>query len=51
MLDVFTKKKGLDLCIMAVTSILENASVVFASGDNAAWAIEAFPNKKGETVT
>ena len=51
MLDVFTKKKGLDLCIMAFTSILENGSVVFASGDKAAWALEAFPNKKGETLT
>ena len=51
MLDVFTKKKGLDLCIMAFTSILENGSVIFASGDKAAWAHEAFPDKEGETLT
>ena len=51
MLDVFTKKKGLDLCIMAFTSILENGSVIFASGDKVAWAHEAFPDKEGETLT
>jgi len=42
------KKKELDLCLMAFTSILENGSVVFAAGDKAAWAAEAFPNKENE---
>ncbi len=51
LLDSFTKKKELDLCVMAFTSILENGSVVYASGDKAMWALEAFPNKDGETRT
>ena len=50
-LDEFTKKKGLDLCVMAFTSILENGSVIYASGDKSAWAFEAFPNKEGEVMT
>lgn len=45
------KKKELDLCLMAFTSILENGSVVFAAGDKAAWAAEAFPDRKGETLS
>ena len=48
-LDTFTKKKGLDLCLMVFTSILENGSVVYASGDKSMWAFEAFPDKPGET--
>ena len=40
LLDSFTKKKELDLCVMAFTSILENGSVVYASGDKAMWALE-----------
>ena len=51
LLDQFVKKKELDLLLMVFTSILENGSVVFAAGDKAAWAAEAFPNKKGETLT
>ena len=47
-LDVFTRKKNLDLCILAVTSILENGSIFYASGEKAAWAQEAFPNKENE---
>ena len=50
-LDEFTKKKELDLCVMAFTSIIENGSVIYASGDKTAWAFEAFPNKEGETMT
>ena len=49
LLDRFVKKKELDLCLMVFTSILENGSVVFAAGDKAAWAAEAFPDKEGET--
>ena len=51
LLETFVKKKELDLCLMVFTSILENGSVVFAAGDKAAWAAEAFPNKKGESKT
>lgn len=51
LLEEFTKKKGLDLCLMAFTSILENGSIVYAAGDKAPWALEAFPNKSGETLT
>ena len=51
LLERFVKKKELDLCLMAFTSILENGSVVFAAGDKAAWAAEAFPNKEGETLS
>ena len=51
LLDEFVKKKELDLCVMAFTSILENGSVIYASGDKASWAFEAFPNREGETMT
>lgn len=47
-LDNFTRKKELDLCVMTFTSILENSSVFYVSGDKADWALEAFPNKEGE---
>lgn len=47
-LDSFTKKKELDLCVMAFTSILENSSIFYVSGDKSDWALEAFPNKEGE---
>lgn len=47
-LDSFTKKKGLDLCVMAFTSILDSGSVFFESGEKADWAREAFPDKEGE---
>lgn len=50
-LGVFTKKKGLDLCVMAMTSIAENGSVIFEAGDKAGWAMEAFPEKPGEAMT
>ncbi len=48
-LDTFTKKKGLDLCLVAFTSIVDQGSVFYASGDKVAFAQEAFPNKEGET--
>ena len=51
LIEQFVKKKELDLCLMAFTSILENGSVVFAAGDKAPWAAEAFPNKEGETLS
>ena len=51
LIEQFVKKKELDLCLMAFTSILENGSVVFAAGDKAPWAAEAFPNKEGGTLS
>ena len=50
-LDVFTQKKQLDLCVMAMTSILDHGSVFFASGEKRQWALEAFPNVEGEAHT
>jgi manganese-dependent inorganic pyrophosphatase len=50
-LESFAVKKRLDLSVLVFTSILENGSVVFAAGDKAAWAAEAFPNKEGETLS
>ncbi len=50
-LDVFTVKKGLDLCVLAMTSILDHGSVFFASGERREWAAEAFPNGEGEEHT
>ena len=51
LIDEFVRKKELDLCLMVFTSILENGSVVYAAGDKAAWAFEAFPNAEGEQHT
>ena len=51
LIEQFVKKKELDLCLMAFTSILENGSVVFAAGDKAARAAEAFPHREGETLS
>ncbi len=50
-LDEFTAKKGLDLCVLAMTSILDHGSVFFASGDRQEWALEAFPDTENETHT
>lgn len=47
-LDSFTQQRNLDLCVLAFTSILDNGSVFFESGEKAPWALEAFPNKEGE---
>ena len=45
----FTKKKNLDLCLMVFTSILDNGSIVFRAGEKSAWGLEAFPDQEGET--
>ena len=34
---------------MIFTSILDNGSIVFCSGDKSDWALEAFPDKEDET--
>lgn len=47
-LDKFTQDKGLDLCVIAFTSILENGSIFYSSGEKAGAIFEAFPNKEGE---
>ena len=47
-LDTFTRKKNLDLCVVIFSSILENGSILYASGDKAEWVEEAFPNENGE---
>ena len=47
-LNEFTQKKNLDLCLMVFTSILDNGSIVFRSGEKSDWALEAFPNKENE---
>ena len=48
-LDTFTRKKNLDLCVVIFSSILENGSILYSSGDKAEWVEEAFPNKEGES--
>ena len=47
-LDSFTSAKGLDLCVVAFTSILENGSIFYAAGNQSKIVLEAFPNKAGE---
>ena len=47
-LDEFTMKKELDLCLMAFTSILDNGSIFFISGEKTGWALETFPNQDEE---
>ena len=46
-LDIFTSKKDLDLCVLAMTSILDHGSVFIASGEKKDWAKEAFPDTEG----
>lgn len=47
-MKAFVKGKGLDLLVMAFTSILENGSVFYAAGKLDYVVAEAFPNKEGE---
>lgn len=47
-LDNFTKTKGLDLCLIAFTSFMENGSVFYSSGAIKEVVEEAFPNLPGE---
>ena len=44
-LDEFTMKKELDLCLMAFTSILDNGSIFFISGEKAGWALKPSPTR------
>ncbi len=50
-LEHFSRKKQIDLAVLIFTSILENGSVVYAGGNRASWAIEAFPDQEGEEHT
>ena len=43
-LEVYAGKKQFDLVVAVFTSILDNGSVVYAAGNRAAWALEAFPD-------
>lgn len=47
-LEMFTKSKKLDICVIAFTSILENGSIFYSAGEKADAIFEAFPNKEGE---
>ena len=49
--DRFSRKKQIDLAVLVFTSILENGSVVYAGGDRASWAVEAFPDCEREEHT
>ena len=48
-LDQFTKERDLDLCVVAFTSILQNGSIFYASGEKKDAIFEAFPNSDNET--
>ena len=43
-MEKFAQEKGLDLLVVAFTSILENGSVFYAAGEIADVVAEAFPN-------
>ena len=45
----FVNAKALDLLVVAFTSILENGSIFYASGELEKTVVEAFPDKEGET--
>jgi manganese-dependent inorganic pyrophosphatase len=43
----YADKKDMKLLLVVFTSLPDKGSVVFAAGENAGWAEEAFPNKDG----
>ena len=47
-MEQFTLQQGLDLFVVAFTSIVENGSIFYASGRLQEIVIEAFPNENGE---
>ena len=47
-LDAFTAEKNLDLCVVAVTGIVDKGSIFFMSGNMKDVAYNAYPNKEGE---
>lgn len=48
-MNVLAQKKELDLLAAAFTSVIDNGSVIFFAGEKAQAALEAFPNREGET--
>ena len=48
-MDAFVTQKGLDLLVVAFTSILENGSIFYAAGELEKTVVEAFPDKPEET--
>lgn len=46
-MDLLVKKKGLDLLVVAFTSVVENGTVFFAAGEKADKCREAFPDSDG----
>ena len=47
-LDAFTAEKNLDLCVVAVTGIVDKGSIFFMSGNMKDVAYNAYPDKEGE---
>ena len=47
-MEQFTLQQGLDLFVVAFTSIVENGSIFYASGRLQEIVTEAFPNENGE---
>jgi len=50
-MDVIVNKKELALLVAVFTSVKDKGSVVFAAGEKAGWAKEAFPDEEGEELT
>ena len=48
-LDKFSKMNSYDLCVVSLTSILENGSIFYSSGKLREIIFDAFPNVKGES--
>ncbi len=50
-LKQFVENKGLDLIVLAFTSIIDNGSIFYAEGDKKAKVFEAFKNNENELHT
>lgn len=48
-LDNYCRSRGLDLCILAFVSALENGCILYCAGPKADWVLEAYPNRPGES--
>ena len=46
--ESLSKKKSLDLCVLALSGVIDKGSRFYAAGEKAKWVTEAFPNKPGE---
>lgn len=47
-LEKFAEKKNLDLCVLVLSSIMENGSIFYVGGPRSEWGKKAFPDKEGE---